>query len=375
MGVGAAELRAAINISNDDPIPRPLALALRLPAGERSEFESDMARLHREIDLIARLIDRDREVVELHIDTGGMGGSFPMNALRNVSEALRHQFHFSAAVTCEYSVALDSAVIEMDQIADLAANGFNRIHFSAVQIEPAKVRAARDGGFRSIGIVAAGMQAAIERADELGPDRLSVPGPFEYTLALAQRADPLRERLERSGYRYLGLDQFALPHDDLAVAFKEYRLQYGPSGFTTHAECDSIGFGTGAISQVGAFHCQNADSREVWRSELDSGRLPALRGLCLSADDELRGELVHQLFCCRQIRIHELEHSYGIEFRSYFAAELGRLAPCLRLGLVRDFGDRIAVCSRGWPWLRTIALCFDAYANEGTWPREAGHRH
>ena len=121
---------------------------------------------------------------------------------------------------------------------------------------------------------------------------------------------------------------------------------------------------------MGSFHCQNADSREAWRREVDTGRLPAHRGLWLTRDDELRAELMQQLLCRRQIEIRELERHYSIDFRSYFAAELGRLAPCIRLGMVRDFEDRIAVCSRGWPWLRRIAQCFDANAGAGgreTW--------
>jgi hypothetical protein len=98
-------------------------------------------------------------------------------------------------------------------------------------------------------------------------------------------------------------------------------------------------------------------------------------GLRLSADDELREELIRQLLRLRRIAISELECRHGIEFRSYFAIELTRLSPCFRLGLVQDFGDRIEVCSQKWPWLRNIALCFDAFANNNRLWQEAWRRH
>ena len=63
------------------------------------------------------------------------------------------------------------------------------------------------------------------------------------------------------------------------------------------------------------------------------------------------------------IAIANLEGTYGIEFQRYFSADLLRLAPCLGAGFIRNLGKRIEVCSRGWPWLQNIALCFDAYAN------------
>jgi len=269
-GIGEAEFRDAIRLSNDDPIPRQLSLCVRVPAGQGPEFECDIARLEREIDLVSRLVDRDREVMELRVTAGVSDRSPPLAAVRDLLDVLRHQFHFSPEAFSELPVAVD----------------------------PQNVA-----------------------ADRQGP------------------------------------------------------LQRGRPRFTTCTDCDLLGFGVGSISQVRGCLSQNAVAVETWRRAIDAGRLPVLRGLRLSADDEIRGDVIRHLLCRRSITIGELERSHGIEFRSYFAAELARLTPCFRLGLLQDFGDRIEVCSQGWTSLRRIARCFDAYAHNERPRQEAWQRH
>jgi len=374
-GSGESELRSAIGISNDDPIPRRLALALRIPDARDPEFNGDMARVHREVDLVSRLIDRDREVVELHVEFNAVGGQLHMESVRDLSEALRHQFHFSPDPASEYSITVDPRTILPEQLESLAPYGFNRIVFQEIPVEPAMVRFARACGMRSICIVAAGAEEAIECAQRLRPERLTIEGPVGDARALPGQPHDLANCLQVAEYLHLGLGHYALPHDDLATAFTGFKLEYGPRGFMAHAECDVIGLGPGSISRVGGYLSQNSESCAAWRLEIDTGRLSAHRGLWLTCDDELRAELMQQLLCRREIGIRELEQHYAIDFRSYFAADLSRLAPCLRLGMVRDSGDRIAVCSRGWPWLRNIAQCFDPGAGDGRWPQEASPRH
>lgn len=350
--VGAAELRAAISRSNDDPIPRPLSLSLRMPGGRGAEFAGDMARVYREVDLVARLLDRDRNVVELRIETGTAAGPIALAAIRDVFHTLLAQFHFSPTVTCELSI-------------DLAARA----------PEPTLVRDARSSGFHTVCVVTRGIQAALQCAFRLRPDRLMVQPETKRPRAFATTSDGLVESLEHAGYTQIGLQHFALTGDDLAVALNEGRLHYSPYGFTPHADCDVLGFGTGAICQIGGCLSQNKESLIAWRRAVDSGQLAAARGIRLSKDDELRGELIEQLLCRRMIAIADLEATYGIEFRRYFSVDLLRLAPCIAAGFIRDLGNRIEVCSLGWPWLEDIACCFDAYANADRYQPIALRRH
>ena len=149
-GVGEADLKSAILASNDDPIPSQLALILFPPSGSWIEQQGDFARLHREIDMIARLLDRDRVVVELHIEAVDKGQSLAITLLRELAAALQLQFHLCDAPTREISVGVGSCVVKPEDIGILAASGFNRIAFAANQLEQSVLDAARAAGFRSV---------------------------------------------------------------------------------------------------------------------------------------------------------------------------------------------------------------------------------
>jgi oxygen-independent coproporphyrinogen-3 oxidase len=368
-GVGEADLRSAILASNDDPIPRQLAIVLCPPASSASEQESDFARMHREIDLVARLLDRDRVVVELHVEPLDEGRPLAVALLRELAEAIQLQFHLCNAPTREISLDVGSCLLKPADIGILAASGFNRIVFAADQLELSLLDAARAAGIRSIGArigyseaqpSGAAILPTLDAALALRPDRLVVQGILPDSRVCPGWPELIRTRLQEAGYVYIGPDHYALPHDELAVASRTAGLQFGPHGYTPHADCDLLGFGVGAITRVGGFHSQNASDVTSWRNALDAGHLPAQRGCHLTADDELRADLVQHLYCRRVIAIDELERDHGVAFRRYFWQELAQLAPCFTLGLVVDHGNRIEVCSRAWPWLRNIALCFHA---------------
>lgn len=287
-GLGEAELRAAILRSNEEPIPRQLALSVRIPVGTTAENRGDITRLRREIDLVARLVDRDRDAVTLRLDVQDAAQWPPLDAVRELSDALHHQFHFAPEAISEFSFEGDPLTLDLQQVDALATAGFS--------------------------------------------------------------------------------------HANSASPSEAGSASCGPA---THGECDELGFGPGAISCVGGWLSQSATDLPAWRGSVDRGQLPARRGLKLTPDDELRGDVIRHLWTHASIEISRLERTHEIRFRDYFASELARLAPAFKVGAMRDLGDRIEVCSFGWPWLRSVALCFDAYSGEAGHPREVatGHRH
>src|SRR5690606_3884055 len=126
---------------------------------------------------------------------------------------------------------------------------------------------------------------------QIKPEDLCSP---EDKLALLQLAI---EKLSAAGYRYIGMDHFALPGDDLSVAQERGGLQRNFMGYTTHAETDLIGMGVSSISHVGDSFSQNHRDLYSYEAALDEGRLPIWRGLLLDADDVLRADLIQQLMC------------------------------------------------------------------------------
>jgi oxygen-independent coproporphyrinogen-3 oxidase len=193
-------------------------------------------------------------------------------------------------------------------------------------------------------------------------DELLLPTPEE-KLGLLRLAI---EKLTAAGYRYIGMDHFALPEDELSRAQEAGGLHRNFMGYTTHAESDLIGFGVSAISHVGDSFSQNPRDLPSWDAAIDAGRLPVWRGLRLSADDVMRAELIQQLMCQGELDIALFEERFGIEFRDYFAADLLRLRALVADGLVTMDAARLQATDRGRLLLRIIAACFDRYLHQAT---------
>jgi oxygen-independent coproporphyrinogen-3 oxidase len=188
-------------------------------------------------------------------------------------------------------------------------------------------------------------------------DAADLPAP-DVKLALLQLAI---ERLTTAGYVYIGMDHFALPDDDLALAQARGGLHRNFMGYTTHADSDLVGVGVSAISHIGASFSQNPRDLPTWQGAIDDGRLPVLRGMRLDDDDRLRADLIGQLMCQGEVPVSALERRYAIDFDDYFHDAMKRLQPLFDDNLVRRDEGRILATSRGRLLLRNIAMCFDRY--------------
>jgi oxygen-independent coproporphyrinogen-3 oxidase len=169
------------------------------------------------------------------------------------------------------------------------------------------------------------------------------------------------ETLTGAGYVYIGMDHFALPDDELALAQANGTLHRNFMGYTTHANTDLVGLGVSAISHVGSSFSQNPRDLAGWSAAIEADRLPVCRGVRLSADDELRADLIQHLMCHGEVPVAALEDRHDIVFAEYFADACARLAPLVEDGLVTVGPERIAATSRGRLLLRNIAMCFDRY--------------
>ena len=172
------------------------------------------------------------------------------------------------------------------------------------------------------------------------------------------------DKLSAAGYRYIGMDHFALPEDDLARAQEASNLHRNFMGYTTHADCDLIGLGMSAISHIGDSFSQNARDLPTWESALDQGRLPVWRGMEMDRDDVLRSEVIQQLMCQGEIDIGAIENRYDIDFGDYFSDSLHQLPGLVADGLAEVQPSRIIATSRGRLLLRIIAMCFDRYLTQ-----------
>jgi oxygen-independent coproporphyrinogen-3 oxidase len=419
-GFGEAAFREAARAGNEDPIPRRLSLYAHIPfcfspcfycgcnriiTRDARRGDAYLARLVREIAMVAPLFDRDRDVVQLHLG-GGTPNFLGAGQLGELMESFNRHFHFSSASDRDFSIELDPRFVDADGIEALAGLGFNRASLGVQDFDPvvqqavnrvqsvaetlAVVDACRRHGFRSVNIDLiyglpgqnpAGFGRTLDTVLQARPDRLAIygyahmPQLFRAQKRIDEAALPTPpdklallqlavDKLTEAGYRYIGMDHFALPQDELCVAQANGSLHRNFMGYTTHADSDLVGVGVSAISHLGDTYSQNPRDLPAWDAAIDAGRLPVWRGLRLDADDILRADIIQALMCQGQVDIAGVEARHDIDFQRYFAADLARLAPLVEDGIATASPSRIAATGRGRLLLRIIAACFDRYLHQ-----------
>jgi oxygen-independent coproporphyrinogen-3 oxidase len=356
--------------------------------------------LAREAALVSEALGGDRRLCQLHLG-GGTPTFLSPDELRQLMAIVRAQFRQDPEG--EYSIEIDPRSVEAGTITLLRELGFNRMSIGAQDFDPEvqkavnrvqgeeMTRAAMDegraAGFRSINMdLIYGLpkqnviefNRTLEKVVELAPDRIALysyahlphvfkpqrriqdadlPAPETklHMLALAIR------RFGEAGYVYIGMDHFARPGDELAVAQRQGRLHRNFQGYSTHAECDLVALGITAIGSVGASYVQNVRNLDDYYNRLDQGRLPVLRGLELTAEDVLRRSLIQSLMCHGSVSIESLELAHLIDFRRHFAGEIEDLQPMIRDGLVELDREWLSVTPRGRLLIRSVAMVFDQY--------------
>jgi oxygen-independent coproporphyrinogen-3 oxidase len=290
--------------------------------------------LGKEMDLVVQKMGRSGKripVTQLH-----WGGGTPTFLSHDeMRELMAHtRSHFELMPGGEYSIEIDPRRVYEEDIALLVELGFNRISLGVqdfnLEVQEAIHRVqtieetkavldwARKYGFNSTsmdliyGLPKQTPQTFRETVDaviQMNPDRLSV---YSYahlpTVFMPQRrilesdlpvaADKLNilsntiDQLIAAGYVFIGMDHFAKPDNELAIAQKEGRLHRNFQGYSTQAECDLLAFGISSIGKVENTYPQNVKTLDEYYSLLDQKQLPTLRGIELTDDDEIRRELI-----------------------------------------------------------------------------------
>jgi oxygen-independent coproporphyrinogen-3 oxidase len=175
----------------------------------------------------------------------------------------------------------------------------------------------------------------------------------------------MSDRFREAGYLQVGMDHFALPGDELVTALEQRTLRRTFMGYTTGRGLDVVGLGLSAISGVGSTYSQNAKALDVYLERLTAGELPVERGYLLDRDDEIRRELLLELFCTFHADLGALSGRFGIDAADYFADDFRRLGPLADDGLVSWDGEAIRVSEIGQFFIRNICMVFDRHLESG----------
>lgn len=314
---------------------------------------------------------------------------------------------FCLAADAEISIEVDPRVTTPDQVAVLAACGFNRISLGVQDTNPktqaaihriqpfeqtrsltelARARGIQHVNFDLIYGLPHQTEASFERTlDEVlsaQPDRIALYGYAHVTWVARQQRGFERDdlpgpdrrlriqlvairKLMEAGYRFVGMDHFAKPADELCKALDSGTLRRNFMGYTTLDGVDVLAFGPSAISELSGSYAQSQKGLDDWFEAVENGRLPTARGHWLSPDDEARRWIVRQIMCQGRVAAADVEARFGGSFQTDYAASLRRLRPLAKDELVEISHDGdIRVSPMGRIFLRNVAMAFDAYLED-----------
>ena len=163
-----------------------------------------------------------------------------------------------------------------------------------------------------------------------------------------------KSMLEAEGYIEIGMDHFALPHDDLAKAFQQKNLHRNFMGYTTQNTDFLLGLGMSSISDSWFGFAQNEKSTEKYMEIVNSGIIPIFRGHVLSdLDLEIRGYIL-DLMCHFETTLRT-----DSPFKDVQMAIIARLAEMVKDGLVVIDENKVRVTESGIPFVRNCCMAFD----------------
>ncbi|HEY8555293.1 MAG TPA: oxygen-independent coproporphyrinogen III oxidase [Burkholderiales bacterium] len=412
---GPDDYRAAVRARAVPGSVRPLSVYVHIPfceslcyyCGCNKVITRDRAKAARYLDYLGREIAAQSRLLagQVRVEQLHLGGGTPtflhVDQMEGLVNELRERFAFGAAA--EASIEIDPRTVDAETVARLAAIGFNRMSLGVQDFDPdvqrainrvqseaqtaAVMEAGRAHGVRSINVdliyglpkqTRASVARTLERVIALNPDRIAfynyahLPALFKSQRLIAEPDLPDAETklamlgdairmLTAAGYVHIGMDHFARPSDELAIAQRRGRLQRNFQGYSTHAEHDLLGLGASAIGMMGNHYYQNHRRLLQYYASIDAGELPILRGYVLSADDAIRRSVIQALMCHFQVCKETVRNAWGIDFDTYFSVEAPELAALEAEGLIEQDAGWITVTPRGRLLIRSIAMVFDRH--------------
>lgn len=399
---------------SDLPVADPVSLYLHIPfcarlcwycgcntrAVNRPEPVGEYVQLLlREAEMLREALPGRLSARAIHLG-GGTPNMLSAQELTAIFGALRGIFDTTADL--EVAAELDPAVLTREWVKAAASHGLNRASLGVQNLAPEVQQAVnraerfeeiercvawlREAGVGSINLdlmyglpyqTTANTLATIEQILTLRPERIALfgyahvpwmkahqqlieetalPGPAERL----DQSEAAAERLQAEGYVRIGLDHFAAPDDELAIAYAQRRLHRNFQGYTTDAADTLLGLGASAIGRTPAGYVQNQAQELAWRKAMQAGELPIVRGVALTDDDRLNAEVIERLMCDLEVDLAEISGRHRRPVAD-LAAGKARLAPYADDGLVRIEGHRVMITEAGRLLVRTICTAFDAY--------------
>lgn len=360
--------------------------------------------LIRHIEQMAGLISKERLVQQMHWG-GGTPNYLSLEQVETLWNVLNQHFRFDP--NAEISIEVNPRTLDRDYVLFLRQIGFKRISFGIQDFNPEVQQAVnriqpeellfnvmdwiREAGFESVNVdLIYGLpfqtletyRDTVAKTIKLNPDRIAVFNfayvpwlkplqrrlPQEALPEANEKLDILQmtiEELTRNNYQFIGMDHFAKPDDELAIAQREGKLHRNFQGYTTQPESDLIGFGITSISMLNDVYVQNHKKLKEFYNAIDTNTLPIDKGVNLNQDDIIRRTVIMELMCQFELSKEALVNKYHLnfdqDFDEYFFHEQSSLNSLEADGLIVHTPNHIEVTPAGRLLIRNIASVFDAY--------------
>lgn len=366
----------------------------------QSSVDSYLDMMEQEIKSVATLLGSRNRISQLHF-----GGGTPTYVGEEGIERLMKTIdrRFILAEHAEMSIELDPRVTSSGHLRYLAARGFNRVSLGVQDLDPVVQEAigrvqpesmvaemlatCRTLSFKGVNVdliyglpfqTVARYEETLRKVIALRPDRLAVYS-FAYLPNVKSNQTKIRPEdlpsteekyllfatavgmLTAAGYKQIGMDHFALPDDELAIAQADGRLHRNFMGYTVQSASEMIGFGMSSIGYVNEAFFQNHSGLDSYREAVRRGGLAVYRGMKLSDDDLVRQYVITSLMCNFHLSFGALHVRFGLDYRTVFANEHRRLQEFVGDGLLVEDDNGLSITSIGRTFVRNIAMTFDAY--------------
>lgn len=355
--------------------------------------------LLKEIDLIAAVLPDRRRVSHIHFG-GGTPTALAPDDLAMIMERLRDRFDILP--DAEIAIEGDPRTLTNEMAAMIGAQGFTRASFGVQEFDP-KVQEAinriqppemvanavdrlRDAGVSAFNFDLiyglphqneASIRRTVSLAAEMRPDRAAIFG-YAHVPWMARRqrmideaalpgadarlrmAATAAEAFAAHGYEPVGIDHFALPEDDLAVAAKNGTLRRNFQGYTTDAAETLIPFGATSIGRTPEGYVQNIAETGAWARAVEAGNAPIGKGVGFAGEDRLRGDVIESLMCGGAVDLAAIgrRHDRSADWWEDARADLARFEADGLLSLRRN---QITLTESGRQLARVVASAFDEY--------------
>ncbi len=356
--------------------------------------------LKKELEILRNRLKPDRKVEQLHFG-GGTPTHLNPDEIEDISAFINSLFDFTEDT--EAGCEIDPRELTKEHLEALRNGGFNRISMgvqdfdekvqkSVNRIQSEELTLKTIGWIHELGFESLNLDliyglpfqtedtfsGTVDKIIEIDPDRIAlfnyahVPWLKKHQKLIRQEDLPSPEeklnimkmtvmKLLDAGYVFIGMDHFAKPQDELAVAMDEKKLYRNFQGYTTHAGADLHALGITGISQLERVYAQSIKTEQEYYAALDEDKLPVFKGYILNRDDIIRRRVIMKLMCSFEVLFEEIEAEFGIDFKKYFKNSFAPLKEMADDGLINLTNDKITVKNPGRFLVRNIAMNFDGF--------------